>query len=312
MSTLSKEGGVSSPAIPVKGSSASSTLPSYGYIPSGVMLATILKALRDAQDNDLEMQQEQAEVEQKYDQQLGGLDGSGISKGLIAMVADSTAQAGQDEAAGLEAQGLSSAINAGLSGATTLGVLGYGGYNAYKGGKLDDDIEQNKNFDKELDKASDGDLVVGAPKKMTDQELEALMDRKGLKADGSYDQDAINALKADGSVQRLKEMNADKLKDLQKQQGDFSQNTHNAMLMNQTIGQVSQAATGSYASYEQAGSKVNSAADNASAAVQKQVQDMNYSSSNTFKQQAETSAQQALQIADALAQVAQSQVQFRG
>ncbi len=296
---------------PTKGTSPASG-DSGLYLPSGVILATILKALRDAESQEIEIQREQAKAEQDFYKALGGLNGN-ISQGIIAMAAQSVINAGDDEAKGLTAQGIANAVNAGISGTMTVGTLGLGGYNSYMSSKLDPEIEQTKAFGEKLEGPKDADIVVAQGKSPTDAELEELMDRGGLKADGKYDQEAIEAIKAEPeTLSRAKAKNNEKLEDLEKKQKEYAESTNNWTFRNQAIGNVTQSATSAAASIRQAQTKTDQAIDNASAQVQKQVQDMNSSSAQSFHQNAKEAAQQALTTADSLAQVAQAQVQFRG
>lgn len=282
------------------------------YLPSGVLLATILKALRNAEDNQLKIQQEQAQTEQNYYKALGGLNGD-ISKGIIAMAASSVVQAGSEEASGLEAQGVASAVSAGLTGATTVGTLGVGGWNTYKEGGIQDEIDQTKDFGKQLDGPKQADFVIAEDKLPTDEKLNQLVDSHGKNADGSYDQEAIEAIKLNPEkLKSTKAQNDEKLEDLQKKQKDLGDSTSRWVQNNQAISQVVNSATNAAGSIKQSQAKAAAAVSNASAQVQKQVQDMNYSAANTFKENAKSAAQQALQAADTMAQVAQSQVQFRG
>lgn len=282
------------------------------YLPSGVMLATILKALRDAGDNQLEIQQQQAAAEQLFDRELGGLNGD-ITKGIIAMAAQSVVNAGNDEADGLRAQGVANAVNASISGATTLGTLGVGAYNSIKESGVSDEIDQAKDFGKQLDGNKQADLVIADDKMPTDEDLNQLVDNHGLNADGKPDHDAIEAIKTNPEkLKSAKAKNDDKVEDLQKKQKEYSDSTNRWTQTNQSLTTVVGAATGAAGNIQQSKAKAAAAADNAAAQVQKQTQDMNYSAANTFKDNAKTAAQQALQTADIMAQVAQSQVQVRG
>lgn len=309
MSTSLKD---TAPVLPTKAAAAPASAPNMGgsYMPSGMMLATICKALRDAQTADLEIQQDQAEVEQEYYKALGGIGQPDLGKGLIAMAAQSVVDAGDAEADGLRAQGIASAVNAGISGVTTVGV----GIKAASGwresGKLDDEASKLDAFGKKLEDSPDADLAVGAQAKPVDPDVEEALQKrvpKELEADPAK----YNAARVEAKA-KLQDENEKQLKEVRRKQSEISSSTQNAMSFNQATTNVTQAATQTYSSFAQETAKTEAAAHNADAQVQKQVQDMNSSSANTFKDQAKQAAQAALQASDTIAQVGQAQVQFRG
>jgi hypothetical protein len=285
------------------------------YLPSGVMLATILKALRESGDNQLEIQQQQAAAEQLFDRELGGLNGD-VRKGIIAMAAQSVVNAGNDEADGLMAQGVSSAVNAAVSGLTTALALGNGLKNTYKTdgtNDLDKQMDEVKADGQKLDGIKQGDLLAADANKPIDEDLAQGVDRGGLDKQGKPVHDEIEAIKmSPKELESAKDANKEKLKDLKEKQQKLNDSTSQGIQTNQAVVQVVSSATGAYGSIQQSQAKAAAAADNASAQVQKQVQDMNYSAANTFKENAKAAAQQAFQAADLQAQVAQSQVQVRG
>lgn len=311
MSTSLKDSSPS-PAVPVKGVAGSGNTPSFnsGYCPSGLLIATISKALREAQDNDLEMQQQQAEVERDEYKLLGGIGMADIHDGLLAMSADSIAQAGVDEADGLKAQGIANAINAGVSGATTIGAGVNGLKNWRESSNLDAEAKTTQEFGEKLKNSPDGDLAIGAQNKELDPEVESAI-QKRVPKELQENREKYNAARMEAKGQ-LEDENEKQFKEIRRKQDDLSHSTQNVMNFNRSVTDVAQAATGTYSSFEQGQAKINSAADQASGQVQKQVQDMTYSNANTFKDQSKQSAQAALQTSETLAQVANSQVQFRG
>ncbi|MBU6383161.1 MAG: hypothetical protein KGR16_02450 [Verrucomicrobia bacterium] len=288
------------------------------YLPSGFMLATIYKALLEAEDASLKMQQDQAQAEQEYYSVLGGVSTSAtgstdISKGLIAMAANSIVQAGNNEAEGLEKAALGNAIAAGITGAFTGLTIAHGANIFVKNRGLDNDLEKANAFRNELHEGVDANLTVSAPNQVTDESLESIVSRFGKNEQGEFDREGISALRAArpdafGRVQEMAKENAEKI---QKEISDNSDAANKSVQMNQTGSVIAQAATGSYANYGQGAAKSNAAGNNASAQVQKQVQDMDTAAARTLDEQSRASAQQAMQTADALAQVAQSQVQSR-
>lgn len=299
-------------SVPTNKGAPAASAPNTGgnYMPSGLMLATICKALRDAQNADLEIQKDQAEIEQEYYKALGGIGMKDIREGLIAMSADSVAQAGKDEADGLKAQAWASGVNAIFSGATTIGVALKAGSGWNENRNLDKEATKLNSFGKKLNGTPDADLALAAPGSSVDPEIEEAI-QKRVPKELEANPDKYNGTRLEAKRQLIDENEKD-LNEVRRKQKEISESTQNALNINQAVTTVTQAATQTYSSYEQAQAKINAAADNSAAQVQKQVQDMNSSSANTFKDQARQAATAALQTSDTMAQVAASQVQFRG
>lgn len=278
-----------------------------GYIPSGVLIAEILKALREAQNNDMERQQLQAETEQKFYTALGNCGGD-PSKGVIAMAAQSIVDAGNEQAAGLTAMGISMAVNAGLSGAFTLGTLGYGIKESLGNNSIEDEMTNLKNNRNDLDGPVDADTIVGEVGKPTENiEMEEFKNGKP-----SQETKAATRAGNQDDLDKVKEDLDKKIGDKKEDQEAVQKRIDRAVQFNQTISNISSSATQAAGNIIKAPHDAAAAANNAASDVEKTLSQMDTSSANSFKENAQAAAQQALRTAEDLAQIAASQVQVRG
>lgn len=284
------------------------------YIPNGLMIALILKALREAQDNDLEIQKLQAKTEQDFDTALGGI-GKNPSKGLIAMSAQSVVNAGQEQAKALISVGISSAVSAGISGLATIGAFGYSKYQSNQTDQIEEELKPLKTSRDLLEARPQGDLTAEELKPMTEKERE-IFDKpfEEITDQGELVQKArlIKLHTTDEEVEALKTKVERKIQEKTKEQERFIGGGQQAFQISNQVSNVVQAATGAGGNVEKAGKDAKAAAENATAETEKTLQQMNVTSSNHYQENAHASAQQALQVADTLAQVAASQVQIRG
>lgn len=290
-------------------------VPSGGqnYIPNGLLIAIILKALREAQDNDVNRQQMQAEAEQHYYKALGNIGGD-PTKGIIAIAAQNTVNAGVESAKGLEAMGKSLAISAGISGATAVGTLGGGAYESYKADGVQGEITTIKADQAQLDNLPEGDIEVAKNQRSEAQEDTDLASRLDNFAKGeTVDQDTMEAGKLDPElVQKRRKVQDDQIKEKERMRDEHNTKSRRYTEMGQTLINVVSSSTQAAGNIQKAPHDAAAAANNAAAEVSKNLQQMDSSAANNFRDSAHAAAQQALATADTLAQVAASQVQMRG
>ncbi len=284
-----------------------------GYIPSGLLIAIILHALRLAQDNDLERQKLQAQTEQAYDTQLGGLNGD-PSKGLIAIAAESVVNAGKEQADGLITQGISSAVNAAVSGAVAIGTVGMMKVQSSQTDPIEGQIKAARSELAEIEgpeaaqKANPQTAPAGTqPTVELSNNVKDYLGETGAAQRQTLAAQPNHAM-FEKVTTRIREDIKMKTSELEPINAKFNQ----LMAVGKQISDAAGAAAGAAGNVEKAGHDVAAAADNAAADVGKTVQQMSTSAASKAEEAARAAGQQAIQVSDSLAQVAASQVQMRG
>lgn len=281
-----------------------------GGISGGLWGAILGAALREAFEYDAERQQEYAEAQQQNAKLLGNVGGD-PSKGLVALTANATASAGEEQAAGQKALGMALLVGAIVTGAMTLGLIGMGIHNWFKTNKLQDTIDGLKN-DTSLDDASAGDLTVATDGKTDDADLSkgmSALTKNDPSGSSDPDEDAAEALKLDdqADLEKARAARQQKIEDKQKEQGDMHRNLDRLSQGGQMISQISTGASQSAGNFGQAPHTAQAAAQSATAETEKTVQQMVSTTMSGYQQNAADAARDAQETAKALAQIAQAQ-----